>query len=106
MLKCESTRRCFQQGEGPSRGLFRDYEPFLTNVTGSSILSYFRYSNSGDAMYRKWTASGRKSVSNYEDDGVGANIKIDSGGGTRDWAARAWEHGEYLSFKRGFGKIS
>ena len=53
-------------------------------------------------MYRKWTASGRKSVSNYEDDGVGANIKIDSGGGTRDWAARAWEHGEYLSFKRRF----
>ena len=33
-------------------------------------------------------------MSNYEDDGVGANIKIDSGGGTRDWAARAWEHGE------------
>ena len=27
-LKCESTRRHFQPGEGPSTGLLRDYEPW------------------------------------------------------------------------------
>ena len=25
--KCESGSSCFQPGEGPSRGLLRDYEP-------------------------------------------------------------------------------
>ena len=34
-LKCdESGSRCFQPGEGPSRGLFRDYEPSFEALLG------------------------------------------------------------------------
>ena len=34
--KCDTTGKCFQQGEGPSRGFFPDCETLQTFVSSSS----------------------------------------------------------------------
>ena len=62
-LKCESGSSRFQPGEGPSRGLLRDYEPSDGTVSSTSIyhhrsVNYVAASGAAVMLCGRWTAAG------------------------------------------------